>query len=39
MKFIRNHPKKIMPANKTDVYHFDDIRLTDNLDLKDYGPE
>ena len=32
-------PKKYYPANKTDVYHIDDIWSLDILDLKDYGPE
>ena len=32
-------PKKNYPTNKTDVYHIDDIRSLDILDLKVYGPE
>ena len=32
-------PKKKSATNKTDVYHIDDIRSLDKLDLKDYGPE
>ena len=32
-------PKKKYATNKTDVYHIDDIRSLDILDLKDYGPE
>ena len=32
-------PKKIYAANKTDVYHIEDIWSLDILDLKDYGPE
>ena len=32
-------PKKNCPTNKTDVFHIDDIRFLDILDLKDYGPE
>ena len=31
--------KKNYATNKTDVYHIDDIRSLDILDLKDYGPE
>ena len=31
--------KKYYAANKTDVYHIDDIWSLDILDLKDYGPE
>ena len=31
--------KKNYSRNKTDVYHIDDIRSLDILDLKDYGPE
>ena len=38
MKFIQNHPKRIIP-NKADVYHIDDIWILDILDLKDYDPE
>ena len=30
-------PKKYYPTNKTNVYHIDDIRSLDILDLKDYG--
>ena len=32
-------PKRNYNANKTDVYHIDDIWSLDILDLKDYGPE
>ena len=32
-------PKRNYAANKTDVYHIDDIWSLDILDLKDYGPE
>ena len=32
-------PKKNYAANKTDVYHIDDIWSLDILDLKDYGLE
>ena len=32
-------PKKNYATNKTDVYHIDDIRSLDILDLKDYGTE
>ena len=32
-------PKRNYPANKTDVYHVDDIWSLDMLDLKDYGPK
>ena len=32
-------PKKNYVTNKTDVYHIDDIRSSDILDLKDFGPE
>ena len=32
-------PKKYYPTNRTDVYHIDDTRSLDILDLKDYGPE
>ena len=32
-------PKRTYAANKTDVYHIDDIWILDLLDLKDYGPE
>ena len=31
--------KRNYAANKTDVYHIDDIWSLDILDLKDYGPE
>ena len=30
--------KKDYATNKTDVYHVDDIRSLDILDLKDHGP-
>ena len=32
-------PKKNYAANKTDVYHIDDIWTLDILALKNYGPE
>ena len=32
-------PKRNYVTNKTDVYHIDDIRRLDILDLKDYRPE
>ena len=32
-------PKRNYAANKTDVYHIDDIWSLDKLDLKHYGPE
>ena len=32
-------PKKYYSANKTDVYHIDDIWSLDILDLKEYGSE
>ena len=32
-------PKRNFAANRTDVYHIDDIWSLDILDLKDYGPE
>ena len=32
-------PKRNYAANKTNVYHIDDIWSLDILDLKDYGPE
>ena len=32
-------PKRNCPTNKTDVYHIDDIRSLDILDLKDYRPK
>ena len=31
--------KNYCSANKTDVYHTDDIWSLDNLRFKDYGPE
>ena len=30
---------KTYPANKTDVYHIDDIWSLDVLNLKNYGPQ
>ena len=32
-------PKRNYAANKTDVYHIDDVWSLDISDLKDYGPE
>ena len=32
-------PEKIYITNRTDVYHTDDTRSWDILDIKDYGPE
>ena len=31
--------KRNYAANKTDVYHIDDVWSLDTLDLKDFGPE
>ena len=38
-KIYSKPPKKNYATNKTDVYHIDDIRSLDILDLKDHGPE
>ena len=32
-------PRKSYPTNKTDVYHIDDTRSLDILDLNDYDPK
>ena len=32
-------PKKNYATTKSDVYHIEDIRSLDLLDLQDYGPE
>ena len=32
-------PKRNYATNKTEVYHFDDIRSLDILNLEDYGPK
>ena len=38
-EFFSKPPKKKYATNKTDVYHIDDIRSLDFLELKDYGSE
>ena len=32
-------PKQKYSTNKTDVFYIDNVRSSDILDLKDYGPE